>query len=85
MSKTIQKKLSEIYNLDGNELTGLIQRLIQVIAHLLHLMEVDDQADCFRPSRIIENNLLAQIRNLSALQNEDLLAYQELGWWSHAH
>ena len=74
------EKLSEILsNLDGNELTGLIQRLNSShIAHLLHLMEVDDQADLLQAlPEPLRNDLLAQIQNLSALKSKIFLHIQK--------
>lgn len=74
------EKLSEILsNLDGNELTGLIQRLnSNHIVHLLHLMEVDDQADLLQAlPETLRNNLLEQIQESERTQVEDLLAYPE--------
>ena len=74
------EKLSEILsNLDGNELTGLIQRLnSHHIVHLLHLMEVDDQADLLQAlPETLRNDLLEQIQESERTQVEDLLAYPE--------
>ena len=74
------EKQSEILaNLDGLELTNLIQRLNSSnVVHLLHLMEVDDQTDLLQAlPESLRNELLAQIQESERTQVEDLLAYPE--------